>query len=132
DPYGMGTTGAYWLSGLRARTAAVAATIDASSSGQPDPAITAVRSLMPLVPGDPTPAVARSITWTLGPRPPRGQTISLGLINVGALTIDVGAAGFGAGPPPVLDVTTDGPVQITIGGATVQVPSGRHQVVWHG
>ena len=57
------------------------------------------------MPGDPTPAIASDLTWTLGPTPLPGSTVTLRVTNVAALRLL-------DGDDSTLDLTTDGPVAI--------------------
>ena len=115
---GFGTTGAYWLRHLAARSASTDAVIDAFSAAQPDPAVTDQRSRNVLVPGDPSPAIATTLSWTLGSRPAGRPELSLSLANVSAASVLLGDAGLSPGQPYQLGVTTDGPVTLTLVGAS--------------
>jgi len=117
DPaLGLGTTGAYWLRDLAARSTGTDAVIDATSAAQPDPAVTDQLSRNVLVPGDPTPALATTLDWVLGGRPAPRPELSLSLTNVSAVSVLLGPAGFSPGQAYQLDVTTDGPVTLTLVG----------------
>ena len=123
--YGYGVTGDYWLRNLAARSAGPDAVIDATSSADPDPAVTDVRTHSPDVPGDPTPAVVSQLAWATGPRPGARPLITLALANVGALSVDLAAAGIGPGQPYRVDVTSDGPVALTLGARTLHLAGGH-------
>src|SRR5205807_3004573 len=120
--FGYGTTGAYWLRDLQARSAGPDALIDATSAADPDPSVTDLRTHDLLVPGDPSPAIATQLGWRLGPHPPPEPAIGLNLGNVGALSIRLADAGIGPRTTYAVDVTTDGPTTLTLlgpdGGAT--------------
>jgi pimeloyl-ACP methyl ester carboxylesterase len=132
--FGYGTTGAYWLRDLRARSAGSDALIDATSAADPDPSVTDLRTHDVLVPGDPSPAIVTQLDWRLGPHPPPQPAIGLNLGNVGALSIRLADAGIGPHTTYTVDVATDGPTTLTLvgpdGGATrVQVAAGRQHLV---
>lgn len=119
--HGVGTTGAYWLRDLLARSTKTDAEVDAVSAARPDRAFTPVTTHGVLVPGDPSPAIVTEQTWRLGTAAAAGSTITLNLTNVAALDLLLGAAGFAPGQHGVLLVRTDGPVTIGVGGHHVRV-----------
>lgn len=132
---GIGTTGAYWLRDLVARSVASEASVDAVSSERAAPAAKPVTSHALLVPGDPTPAYVTQQTWE-----PSGSTsaaavrlspvITLDLTNVASLTILTGPAGFPTGIHGTLKVHTDGPAVITIGSRHIHVATGSTTVTF--
>ena len=122
--YGYGVTGTYWLRDLAARSGGSDALIDATSSADPDPSVTPVRTRSLDVPGDPSPAVVTQLAWKLGSSPKTLPVITLQLTNVGALTIDLSQAGIASGSY-TLDVQTDGPVAITLGARTLHLAAGN-------
>jgi hypothetical protein len=125
---GLGTTGAYWLRDLVARTGGTDAKIDATSSANPEPTETPVRTRTLAVPGDPTPAVVTELAWQPGASPfarTRDPVIALDLTNVGAATLDLAGAGVAPGQAYSVVVSSDGPVTLTLGRATVRVAKGR-------
>jgi hypothetical protein len=128
---GVGTTGAYWLRSLAARSTATDARIVARSFALPDPAKAPVRSNDALVPGDPSPAVVTQLTWLTGAVPAVSPAIQLALTNVSGLTLELADAGITPGHSAQLHVTTDGPTAITLHGShttTVQVAAGTHTI----
>jgi pimeloyl-ACP methyl ester carboxylesterase len=132
--FGYGTTGAYWLRDLQARSAGPDALIDATSAADPDPSVTDLRTHDVLVPGDPTPAIVTQLDWQLGPHARPRPAIGLDLGNVGALSIRLADAGIGPRTTYTVDVTTDGPTTLTLvgpeGGARrVQIAAGHQHLV---
>lgn len=125
---GVGTTGAYWLRDLQARSTASDAEVDAVSQARPDPAVTPVRSRTVDPTSAPEPAVVTTLDWTAGAAPAPGDRITLRLTNVAGLRLLLADAGFPAGSTGVLDVTTDGPVRIDLGGTTLTLDAGHHVV----
>jgi predicted esterase len=109
--FGIGTTTAYWLSGLagRTRTPGTVASVEAVSRGIPDPAITVARSGPSLQVADPTPAAVFDLTWAFGARPASTDRLSLTLQDVSALTVDGARAGLSC---PTVTVTSDGPATL--------------------
>jgi predicted esterase len=89
---GIGPTGDYWLTGLRAREAASGqtATVKASSGAIAEPAETLEHHTGAA--DGPTPAVTDSQTWTAGAAPPSSQTLKLELTNVAAAAVKTAAA----------------------------------------
>ena len=121
DPtLGVGTTGAYWLRHLVARDHASDAVADASDGTTPDRAIVASRTTAVIAPGDPTPAVASELHWQRGPSPSPTNVVVVHLTNVASLTLLVS-------PTATLDVTSDGPVTISVGSRLIRMPAGRHR-----
>ncbi|HET6816286.1 MAG TPA: peptidase [Mycobacteriales bacterium] len=123
--FGIGTTTAYWLSGLKGRGHAPGqvASIEAVSRGIPDAAITVHRSGPSLQVANPTPSTVFDLTWSTGGRPAGSDRLSLDLHDVGAVTVDARRAGLTC---PTVIVTSDGT-------ATVRFTSLRpHAVVTGG
>jgi hypothetical protein len=133
DPQlGLGTTGAYWLRQLTARDDNAEAQIDAVSAERPDPQVATTTSTQVLVPGDPTPAVATSLTWRTGAAPAPAATLTLTLENVAAVTVLLSDAGFGPGSHGVLHVKSDGPATIHLGERTIEVAAGQVAIPFTG
>jgi len=126
--YGYGITGAYWLKGLTARTAAADSVIDATSSGDPDAPVIQQRSRSVDPTADPTPAVITQLTWASGKRPVPGPVVTISLINVAALTLDPAGAGFAPGQHYQVVVNTDGPGTLTVDGHAFALHQGRNVV----
>jgi hypothetical protein len=55
----------------------------------------------------------------------REPVITLDLTNASAATVELAAAGVTPGQPYMVQITTDGPVTLTLGTATVHVPPGK-------
>lgn len=111
---GIGATTAYWASGLAARstTPGQVASVDATSAGRPDPAITLTRPApTPLT--SPVPGVETSLGWTLGARAAPRDALTLRLTDVAALSVDAVRAGLTC---PTVTATTDGPSALTVTG----------------
>ena len=124
----FGVTGAYWLRSLSARDGATEARLDAVSTARPDASVTPVRTTGIFVPGDPTPAITRQLTWTLGARSARRPAITAALTNVASVSILLADAGIRTGEAGTLTITTDAPTSITLvasaGTTTVTIPAG--------
>lgn len=115
---GIGPAGVYWVRGLAARdtTPGTVASLDVVTSARPDRSVTAARSAKADLPGTPSPAVERSLTWQYGKAPVAAPALKATLSDVAALTVLLGPAGFAPGAHGTFSVTTDGPVQITLAG----------------
>jgi hypothetical protein len=125
---GVGTTGAYWVRNLRARTGTSDASVTARSGQRPDRAVTPhLKRDIPLT-GGPGPGIATTQTWSLGARAKATSVITLRLHNVASLRVLLRAAGFAAGQRGTLRVVTDGPTTVVLGRRTVHVGSGTHVV----
>src|SRR5581483_2800813 len=123
-----GTTGAYWLRDLTARSTAALADVDATSGRRPDPAVTPVRSsgVDPTTPLEP--AYYSQLDWKTGTRPAATNTLTLALHNVAGVRVDLPLAGFAAGQHGTLRLTTDGPVTVRIGTTAHRFAAGTHVV----
>ncbi|HEX7354518.1 MAG TPA: peptidase [Mycobacteriales bacterium] len=126
---GIGATTAYWVSGLAARstTPGEVATVDATSAGIPDPAVTVHRS-GPTPVTAPTPGTRFDLAWTAGSRPAARDALALLLTDVADLTVDAHRAGLSC---PAVTVTTDGPTVLHLtglrdGDRTLEVSAGTH------
>ena len=109
---------AYWVSGLRTRKAGDG-TVDAVSGafGQGDPAVQPVQTGGGVLTGGEIPAMAfvsRAQVWGPVPKATRRDALVLTLTNLRSVTIDLHRAGLTCGA--VLQVKTDGPVDVTLGG----------------
>lgn len=125
---GIGTTTAYWVQNLAARTTTPGevASVDATSAAIPDPAITVAKAGPTASTSGPTPALVTDQTWTLGAKPAAVQHLSLTLTDVSSLSVDTVRAGLTCA---TIDTTSDGPATLVLTSAgapvTVAVPSGK-------
>ena len=76
---GIGTTTAYWVQNLAARTTTPGqvASVDATSAAIPDPAISVSKTGPTVSTAGPTPALVTDQTWTTGAKPAAAQHLSL-------------------------------------------------------
>lgn len=130
---GWGPMGAWWVQDVDARNQQAVAQIDAGSAAQPDAAVTPVVTTSPNLFGGPSPSIRRQLDWELDEAPPRATTIDLTFTNVSAVTIDLAGAGFQPDERGVLNVTTDGPVTMTIvrvdgSTASIALDAGQHAI----
>jgi hypothetical protein len=109
---GIGATGDYWVSALRARVRSYGtlATVIAGDGALPGRAVTALRS-GPTPTSSPLPGTVQSLRWKLGRRPRPRRQMSLTLTDVSALTVDARRARLRTG---TLTATTDGPTRLTL------------------
>ncbi|MCW2606262.1 MAG: Alpha/beta hydrolase family protein, partial [Frankiales bacterium] len=112
---GIGTTGAYWVRDLTARSTApgTLARVTARSRALPDAVITVHKATRTDVPGDPSPALVTDQTWQRHGFAPRSDALTLGLTGVRSLTVDAARAALGRAARVALDVTTDGRSTVT-------------------
>ncbi len=112
--FGIGTTTAYWLGDLvaRTRTPGTLATVDATASTIPDPAITAVRS-GPTAINDPTPGLVSTLAYRYGATPAAQPVLSLRLSDVRSLSLDTVRSRFTCG---TIRTTSDGPATLALRG----------------
>ena len=136
---GLGTTGAYWLRSLAARSPQQDSHVDGVSGAQPDPVVTPLRSqsayvapaVDPLATSvEPTPALVTELRWQTAPPPAAGSVITLALTNVSSLTILLAQAGFVRGQHGSLHVHSDGPVTVTLGTRVLTLPGGDSEVAF--
>jgi hypothetical protein len=120
---GVGTTGAYWLRSLKARTGAAFGRVEATSSALADPAVLAGSRQSLLLPGTPTPAVVTEQTWTLGPPAARSPHLSLSLTGVSTATLLLKDAGLPSSGCSTVSVTSDGSTALTLVGAGGRTPT---------
>ncbi|HVU74683.1 MAG TPA: alpha/beta hydrolase-fold protein [Mycobacteriales bacterium] len=125
---GVGTTGAYWLRSLVARSSTVRAAVDATSQARPDAAETVTRTHEVSTTVGPTPAVVSQLAWTPGATPAKHPVITVHLTNVGAVTVLLVGAGIAHGKRATVTVTTDGPTTLHIGAKTWRLTAGAHTV----
>ena len=118
---GAGTVAdhAYWLSGIRARSAGSRGTVDARShaSGKADPAILPRQAGAGVLTGGTLPALAyasRSRAWGAAAPALAADRLTLRATNVASVTVHPGRAGLTCAA--VLDVQTDGPLTVTLDG----------------
>jgi C-terminal binding-module, SLH-like, of glucodextranase len=130
--YGFVADHAYWVSGLRARTAGAQGSIDAVSHGlgASDPAPSGTQHGAGKLTGGTIPVLAyasQSQTWGPVPAAPAADRLDISATNVSSATIDVARAHVDCGVD--LHVTSDGPLTLTLAGCgrTVSIagtPSG--------
>ena len=152
--HGLGTAGAWWLSGLEVRDLEVVAggLVDATSHAVGGRTIVPERTpFTPRPTGHPTPSLRRTLSWRTGTdRLPQSALVELALQNTAALTLDVHTAGLRSGG--TIRVTTDGEVRaltltglrpksgvsvdggapVTVGSnqtLVVRLPAGSHSIV---
>ena len=108
---GIGPEGDYWIGGLAARSATPGelATVTASSGAIPEPAQTLEHQTGTT--SGPTPAVTDSQTWTPGAAPAPQQTLTLGLTDVAAVSVNTVGAQLKCA---LTTVTSDGPTALTL------------------
>jgi hypothetical protein len=127
---GIGATGDYWLSGLKARNRAFGtiATVQASDASRPDQKVTDVR-FGPALVTQPIPGTESGLRWKLGGRPAAQKRMTLRLTDVSALTLDARAARLLTG---TITVDSDGSSRLTIAhlvSGTLVVERGRRVAV---
>jgi pimeloyl-ACP methyl ester carboxylesterase len=109
---GIGATGDYWLSALRARNRAFGqiATVQARDAALPEPAVSDQR-FGPALVTQPIPGTESGLTWKLGRRPTAHKRMTLRLADVAGLTLDAAAAKLKTG---AITVVSDGSTRLTI------------------
>ena len=123
DPAALSPTDhAYWLSGLKIRTPGSVGTIDARShaSGLGDPPVKPVKLSAGTLNGGshgPIPYTRRTIDWGAAPAETKANRLDLTATNLSAVTIDPQRAGLGCDAE--INVTSDGPITVTLGGCGV-------------
>jgi pimeloyl-ACP methyl ester carboxylesterase len=124
--YGVGTTGAYWLRNLAARSQKNYATVSAYSGERPQRSII-THSTRGIAVDGPGPGIASQLTWTRGKRPASRPVVRLRLTNVQDLTLRLHDAGFRDGQRGHLIVWSDGPAYIRVvpGQPAAMVGKGR-------
>jgi hypothetical protein len=131
--YGIGTTGAYWVRGLKARSSGpgVTARVDATSGAEPSTFAGLVNTSGPLVTGDTPPlaGVYQEQAWKTGPPAARTTTVTVQLTNVAAATVQLARAGFAAGEAGSVAVQTDGTLSLTLTGLAPGEPVSRGTTV---
>jgi hypothetical protein len=131
DPAALSPTDhAYWLSGLKIRTAGTVGTIDVRShgSGLGDPPVKPVKLSAGTLNGGshgPIPYTRRTIDWGAAPAEAKANELDLKATNLSAVTIDTARAGVGCDAK--INVTSDGPITVTLGGCNVsaRAPAGN-------
>jgi hypothetical protein len=127
---GIGTTTAYWLTGLTAATHApgALASVRAHSFGVRQRSIRVVQHPAQLV-STPFAAVRTRLSWRRGARPAAQDRLSLDTTQVTAVTVDAARAGLTC---PRVQVTSDRPLRVTFVhlavpgvSVTMRFPAGR-------
>jgi hypothetical protein len=128
----VGTTGAYWLRDLKARSVNSDASVDASSASLTTIEGTPARSQSAATTGGPEPGIATTLDWhpnTIAVRPVPGPALRLHLSNVRSLAVLLKLAGLGhPGERVTLTVDTNGPVAIRLAAKTLHIGAGHHVV----
>ena len=119
---------AYWVSGLVQRDKSSSATIDARSHGfgAGDPPAEPVKAGAGTLNGGshgPVPYTRRTLDWGAAPRAARANELDLTTTNLSAVTIDAPRAGLGCDAK--LNITSDGPLKVTLGGCDVVASAAR-------
>lgn len=151
---GVGPTGDYWVQDLQAvaGSPSAPASIRVTSGERPEPAVTVERSVSVDPLAEPTPRVARTLTWVSGATPARRPMVTLACSGVAAATLALAQAGFDPSMAGVAAVRTAAPVALTLaqlapglpvsvggrpaghvgrrGTVTVTVPAGGAVVIW--
>ena len=124
---GIGTTTAYWLSGLTARDSSPGslARVAATSFARPGTAPDVVRT-GPTVVTAPLPAIRQDLVVRRGEKLPTRKRLTLDLTNVRSATIDLRRAGMPCGR---VAITSDGSTVVTFTGARSGGEPPRTQVV---
>lgn len=137
---GIGTTGAYWVRHLVARTKGADATVDAVSSAAREQAGKGLTTQSVAVSGGPGPGLATELEWwpgtvsgravAVGHRGPAHRTgsIQLRLGNVRSLALLLPLAGFTGHWQGLVRVDTDGATVLHLGARTVHLTAGKHVV----
>jgi predicted esterase len=134
DPKALSATDhAYWLSGLKLSAGKSSGKIDARSraAGVGDPPVEPVKPSAGTLNGGshgPLPYTRRTIEW--GPAPKQAKANALDLTTTGLSAVTVDAPRAGVGCDAALNVKSDGPLKVTLGGCdvTTTVRSGRTRV----
>ena len=114
---GTGTTGAYWVRDLSARTATAGAraSFEAVSAARPEGAVTTARTTEPIANADPAVGVATELVWQRGAAPERSPAVTLRATNVKGLSVDVVRAGLLPDETATVTVAaTDGPLALSL------------------
>ncbi len=115
---GIGTTGAYWLRELTARTSepGTIASVRAHSTALADPVISVHKAESADVPGDPSPAIVIDQTWQRSGFAPRSDALSLDLTGIASLTVDGTRAGLSGASSVAVAMTSDGASTVRVTG----------------
>jgi len=113
------TDHAYWVSGLKLRSGSSSGTIDARSRGfgVGDPPVEPMKPSAGTLNGGshgPLPYTRRTIDWGAAPHAAAANTLDVDAKGLSALTVDAPRAHVGCDAK--LNVTSDGPVKIALGG----------------
>ncbi|MDQ1466728.1 MAG: hypothetical protein QOH10_1143, partial [Actinomycetota bacterium] len=131
--YGIGTSGAYWMRGLSARTSGpgVTARVDATSGAEPSTFAGLVNTSGPVVTADTPPLVGtyEEQAWQTGAPAARTTTVDMRLANVATATLQLARAGFAIGEPGTVVAHTDGKTVLTITDLAPGEPISRGGVV---
>jgi pimeloyl-ACP methyl ester carboxylesterase len=124
---------AYWLSGLRLGAGKSSGTVDARSraSGAGEAPVEPVKPSAATLNGGshgPLPYTRRTIEWGAAPRTAKANALDVTTTGLSAVTIDAPRAGVGC--DAALNVSSDGPLKVTLGGCDVtrSLRAGRTKV----
>jgi hypothetical protein len=118
---------AYWVSGLKARSAGSTGSIDAVTHGfgTGDPAPSGTQHRAGTVTGGMLPAIAYAgqfQTWGPVPSAPRADVLEIKATNLATATVDPVRAGLDCHAQ--VNVTTDGPLELTLAGCGRTITAG--------
>ncbi len=115
---GIGTTGAYWLRDLAARSSApgTLAHVVAHSAALSEPLVTVHKAQSADVPGDPSPAMVTDQTWQRTGYAKRSPALELQLTGVSSLRVDARRAGLADASAVSVKVTSDGASSLSFSG----------------
>ncbi|MBC7375596.1 MAG: prolyl oligopeptidase family serine peptidase [Frankiales bacterium] len=115
---GIGTTGAYWLGDLKARSSrpGALASVRAHSAALDDPVVTVSKAQRADAPGDPSPAVVTDQTWQRSGLAPRSDALMLDLTGVSYLVVDGDRAGLAQARSVAVALTSDGASTVRVTG----------------
>jgi hypothetical protein len=122
------TNHAYWLSGLATRTAGSSAKVDVTSRafGVGDPSVLPVALGAGTLDGGshgPLPYERRTLDWGPAPTAPKADQLDIAATNLATVTIDASRARVTCNPK--INLTSDGPTQVVVGGCALKLPSSR-------
>jgi hypothetical protein len=126
------TDHAYWMSGLTPRTTGSSAKVDAVSEafGVGDPPVLPVALTAGTLDGGshgPLPYQRRTLDWGAAPAQPKADQLDLTATNLGIVTVDAPRAGLSCNPK--INLKSDGPTRVLIGGCPALPLPSKHACV---